>query len=163
MRRTYLDYIEYRLHNDSDENMSNTKWLDKKVGELDKASEAKLRDAALTLYYRQAVSSLLHIPDTHLHVLTLNKLRALLQNIIKITENYDIQIPVLVPDTDAQAVTYMERFGKNQGVAKKPRKSKSKKCDDYTVSDLKEMAKKKQITGYSKMKKNELCKALKLK
>ena len=36
----------------------------------------------------------------------------------------------------------------------------SKYCDEYTVVELKALAKTKNITGYSKMKKAELCEAL---
>jgi len=39
----------------------------------------------------------------------------------------------------------------------------TKYCDQYTVLELKEMAKAKNITGYSKMKKADLCKLLNIK
>jgi len=39
----------------------------------------------------------------------------------------------------------------------------TKYCDNYTVIELKQMAKAKPITGYSKMKKAELCESLNIK
>jgi Rho termination factor-like protein len=38
----------------------------------------------------------------------------------------------------------------------------SKNCKDYKVVELRKMASKKGITGYSKMRKDELCMALEL-
>jgi len=43
-----------------------------------------------------------------------------------------------------------------------PKKNTKKNTKDYTVAQLKEMAKKKKIPGYSKLRKNELLKILRL-
>lgn len=144
MEQVFEDYIQHAI-------------------DYDQAPVTKRKDGdtALLLYYRTNLSQLIHINKKDLHSKNINDLRNLIKKIQKILKKYGITTNIIYEEKKAlQEIEWLARL---QPDKVKKKKTPKRTCKEYTVKELKKMAQDKQIRGYSTMKKDQLCKVLKIK